>query len=153
MKPFFFLVLIILSACKQISQPFIVPNSRTALIEVTIRYPDHQMVEIEVTNFSTLKDIWSSLNCPTCDLRALNPNQVLKDGDVIVLRQRAGMTVSLNQASLEDLMFLPGIGEVLAQRILDYRHVHGYFQNVEDIMLVPGIKAGLFSKIEPYLVL
>jgi competence protein ComEA len=123
------------------------------MIEVTLHYPDNQMKVIEVINFSTLEDIWSSLNCPTCDLRALNPHHVLKDGDHIVLRERAGMTVSLNQASLEDLMFLPGIGEVLAQRILDYRHEHGFFQNIEDIMLVRGIKVGLFSKIQPFLVL
>jgi competence protein ComEA len=72
---------------------------------------------------------------------------------VIILRSIAGLTVSLNQATIEDLMFLPGVGEVLAQRILDYRNDHGFFQRIEDIMLVKGIKEGLFAKIRPYLVL
>ena len=47
--------------------------------------------------------------------------------------------IDLNRAGKEELMALPGIGDVLAQRILDYRAEHGPFRTVEELMNVEGI--------------
>ena len=47
--------------------------------------------------------------------------------------------VSINHASKEELSALPGIGDVLAQRILDFRAAHGYFRSVEELLNVEGI--------------
>lgn len=47
--------------------------------------------------------------------------------------------VNINTAGKEALMLLPGIGEILAQRILDYRAAHGAFSSVEDLNNVEGI--------------
>jgi competence protein ComEA len=153
MKPFFFLVLIGLSGCTDLTRPFYFEDPRQAWMAITIQYPDGKKNQLTLPNFSRLETIWDELACSGCDLRAFNPHQILKQDDVIVLRSTPGLTVSLNQASVADLMFLPGIGEVLAQRIIDYRHEHGFFQSVEDVMLVRGIKEGLFARIKPYLVL
>ena len=153
MKPFFLFILFTLSACAPLSEPFLSEDPRQVMISVTLRFPDGQTKVMEVLNFSRLESVWDAMDCDVCDLRGFNPQQILKDGDVIVLRPSAGLTVSLNQASVVDLMFLPGIGEVLAKRIIAYRDDYGFYQNVEDIMLVRGIKTGLFTKIKPYLVL
>ena len=48
-------------------------------------------------------------------------------------------TLNLNAANAESLQALPGIGLVLAERILAYRQEHGPFQSVEDLLQVPGI--------------
>jgi competence protein ComEA len=51
----------------------------------------------------------------------------------------AGGPVDLNTATVADLDALPGIGPVLAQRIVDWRAEHGRFASVEQLREVTGI--------------
>ncbi len=60
-----------------------------------------------------------------------------------------GAKVSLNAATLEQLDSLPGIGPVLAQRILDYRQQHGPFRRVEDLLNVSGIGEARLADLKP----
>jgi comEA protein len=59
-----------------------------------------------------------------------------------------GKKININSADLATLDTLPGIGPVIAQRILDYRQTNGLFDRIEDIMDVPGIGQGTFEKIQ-----
>ncbi|WP_211589142.1 ComEA family DNA-binding protein [Microbispora sp. H11081] len=54
--------------------------------------------------------------------------------------------VSLNTATAEQFDALPGIGAVLAQRIVDYRDAHGGFQSVDQLKEVPGIGDSKFAE-------
>lgn len=56
--------------------------------------------------------------------------------------------VDINSAGLEELMTLNGVGETRAKAIIEYRESNGPFQSKEDIMLIPGIKEGIYSKIK-----
>ena len=56
--------------------------------------------------------------------------------------------VNINQADKSTLMTLPGIGESKADKIIEYRQNNGGFTSIEDIMLVGGIKEGLFNKVK-----
>ena len=55
--------------------------------------------------------------------------------------------VDVNTAGLEELMTLPGIGEVRAQAILDDRAANGPFRYPEDLIRVKGIGEGVLSGI------
>jgi competence protein ComEA len=47
--------------------------------------------------------------------------------------------LNVNRASAEELTQLPGIGPVLAERIVAFREAHGPFRTVDDLLAVPGI--------------
>ena len=47
--------------------------------------------------------------------------------------------VDINTATVAQLQTLPGIGEVIAQRIIDYREANGPFQSVGELIKVKGI--------------
>jgi len=55
--------------------------------------------------------------------------------------------VDINNATLEELDRLPGIGPVYAQRIIEYRTTHGSFHNVEELTQVEGIGPATLQKI------
>lgn len=63
---------------------------------------------------------------------------------------KAGGKVHLNTATAAELTALPGVGDITAQRILEYRAAHG-FTSIEDVMKVKGIGKAKFSKMQPYL--
>ncbi|HXZ94315.1 MAG TPA: helix-hairpin-helix domain-containing protein [Dehalococcoidia bacterium] len=59
--------------------------------------------------------------------------------------------IDINRAESWLLDALPGIGEVIAQRIVDYRSENGLFQRIEDLLNVKGISQGTFDKIKDYI--
>ena len=60
-------------------------------------------------------------------------------------------TIRINEADAEELQQLPGIGETLAQAILDEREAHGPFLYPEDLMAVKGIGESKYEQIRPWL--
>jgi len=56
--------------------------------------------------------------------------------------------VDLNRATAAELDALPGIGPVLARRIVEHRERFGPYRRVQDLLDVPGIGPKLFAKLE-----
>ena len=57
---------------------------------------------------------------------------------------RAGEPIDPNTATVDEIMLLPGIGEVLAERIVEGRP----YKSVEDLRRVPGIGAKVFARLK-----
>ena len=88
------------------------------------------------------------------DLQGVNLAAKVSDGQQVIVPARVagasgaagaavaatpGQPVSLNNATVEQLDELDGIGPATAQKILDYRQEHGGFSSVEDLKEVSGI--------------
>jgi competence protein ComEA len=61
--------------------------------------------------------------------------------------------VDLNRADAKTLESLPGIGAVLAKRVLDHRASIGRFQTVEDLLAVKGIGPKTLERIRPFVMI
>ena len=91
------------------------------------------------------------------EARNVNQAEVVEDeeriyvpviGEEVQMDSEKDGKVNINNASKEELMTLPGVGESRAESIIKYREEVGMFQTIEDIMQVSGIKEGLFNKIK-----
>ena len=82
----------------------------------------------------------------------------LADGDWSVETHRAveleswfpeeAQRININTASVEQLKELPGIGDALVKRIVEYREEHGFFDSIARLLEVKGIGAKTFQGIQ-----
>ena len=59
--------------------------------------------------------------------------------------------VNINTATAQQLTALPGVGEKLAARIVDYRQKSGGFKSVSELMNVQGVGEKNLARIQPFL--
>ncbi|MEV1113084.1 MULTISPECIES: ComEA family DNA-binding protein [unclassified Micromonospora] len=103
---------------------------------------------------------------PGVDVALLNPARKLADGELIVVgvtpppapgpaagpapagAPAPGAALNLNTATPAQLDALPGVGPVLAQRILAYRDQHGGFTAVGDLRQVEGIGDARYEQLK-----
>lgn len=87
----------------------------------------------------------------------LNKLNVLKDSlEYSADRQLSsslapGTKININKAYTTDLVALPGVGEVTAERIISYRESNGGFKSIAEIMNVKGIGTKKFEKMKDYI--
>jgi len=62
---------------------------------------------------------------------------------------KSGGKIGLNSATKGELMSLPGIGEITAERILIYREEQGPFRSIEDLRNIKGISKLRLAKLKP----
>ncbi|WP_448624607.1 helix-hairpin-helix domain-containing protein [Geodermatophilus sp. URMC 64] len=96
---------------------------------------------------------------PEADPASVNLAAVVTDGQQVAVgvpgaatepagAAPAGGSLNLNTATEADLDALPGIGPVLAQRILTYREQQGRFTTVEQLDDVPGIGPSIYAQLK-----
>lgn len=58
--------------------------------------------------------------------------------------------LNLNTVTVEQLMQIPGIGQEIATRIIEYRDEYGDYVDVDELLDIPGISDELFKNISRY---
>lgn len=99
---------------------------------------------------------------PGADLGAVNLAEPLVDGGRVLIPgpgQTDGEAVAVadgrvrvNQATAAELETLPGVGPVLAERIVAYREQNGPFSTVEDLLGVSGIGERTLEELRPLVI-
>lgn len=89
---------------------------------------------------------------PGVDLSSINRAEVLTDGTQILvgvtLAGSGGGLLSLNRASASELDALPGVGPVLAGRIVAWRKAHGRFASIDQLRDISGVGDAKFADLK-----
>lgn len=86
---------------------------------------------------------------PQADRDAINPARRLRDGAQVHVRNidEAPQRININTADAWLLDALPGIGDILAARIIEHRTEHGPFTSIEELKEVRGIRTETFDRL------
>lgn len=86
--------------------------------------------------------------------RSAKSSEIMTGGDTDVSEELLpGDKLNVNTADLDELCLLPGIGETLGQRIIDYREANGEFASLDELAEIDGIGEKTFEDIKVYIVL
>ncbi len=116
--------------------------------DVVIIYSNEEISEMKEGSTS-VKYIDKECVCPVIDNSALF-DKVITNAEGIIIDTGK---VSLNSATIKELMTLPGIGESKAKLIIEYRNNNKGFKEIEEIKNVKGIGSSIYEKIKDYLTL
>lgn len=136
------------------------PQKIKVYVTGEVKHPD--VYELEEN--SIIKDAITLAGGVTenADLISINLAKKLTDGEEVIVPAKENSTsnstvsasnaktgkININSATKEELMTLPGIGEVKANAIIDYRTKNGTFKSIHDIVNVSGIGEKTFEKIK-----
>ncbi len=128
-------------------------NANTSIINLSKKIKDEMVIIIysnqEVEDFLKTKEIENKKieSCIQPDQNSLINDACIDSSENTELT----LKVSINNASIEDLMTLPGIGEAKAKSIIEYRDANGGFKAIEEIQNVSGIGENVFAKIKEFI--
>lgn len=86
------------------------------------------------------------------DLSIYSLNETLYNNQILVFNLKNDkQLISINSAPIEVLITLPGIGESIAHKIIDYRETYGSFNSLEELKNVNGIGTKKYEKLKEYI--
>lgn len=123
-------------------------NADISVINLSKKIQDEMVIIIysreEVINFEKTKEVEKQV-LSMCEQK--DENSLFNNACINTSTQTSGK-ISLNTATVEELMTLNGVGESKAKDIINYRKKNGPFSSIEEIMNITGIGESLFAKIK-----
>ena len=144
-------ILVVLALFLCVAVCLIAASDTPELSPISVIYTDVKVTEstdsseaIKVTNTGSTS---SHLNATQTSLAV---NNSTASGEKVSSVFPSGK-ININTADKELLITLPGIGEVYASRIIEYRETYGGFHMIEDIMNISGIGEKRFAEIKNFI--
>lgn len=106
--------------------------------------------EIKVPLGTTYEDLKDNIDDEVNDY--YSDDYTFSNGEDFVVDKKDTSKISINSATKEELMTLPGIGEKTALKIIEYRKAQA-FKSIEDIKNVKGIGDKKYEKIKDLIVI
>lgn len=131
-------------------------KANTTVLNLSKKIIDEMVIIVysnqEVKDFEKTKEKENLLQskCQQKDENSLKNDACVTNGNST---KKTDTKISLNKASLEELMTLPGIGEVKAKEIINYRTEKGEFKSFEELLQISGIGESTLEKIKANLTL
>ncbi len=127
----------------------VLEDADTSVLNLSKKLKDEMVIIVyssyQVENFKKVKEEEQQIQ----DGCINGVNEVENDACIEEKSEEKESTlVSINTATLEELMTLEGIGEAKAKSIIAYREEHGPYQAIEDLLNVSGIGESLLAKIK-----
>ena len=127
-------------------------QANTTVINLSKKISDEMVIIVysneDVANFTKTKEIEAEVQ-KECQQK--DENTLKNDACICEEETKNTGLISLNKATIEELITLPGIGEAKAKDIIAYRSDNGLFKSIEEVKNIPGIGDSLFAKIKDYI--
>ncbi len=94
---------------------------------------------------------WARFSIPTPSVEVVEPQQNQPQPSQAVRKPEAVFPIDINSADSIQLVKIPGVGPVLAHRILQHRRRYGRFRSLNDLTRVKGIGVKRLEKLKPYI--
>lgn len=133
-------------------------NADTSVINLSKKISDEMVIIVysieEVKNFEQTKEKEQQVQekCEQVDENALQNDACITTATA-ENKEQTQQKVSINKATKEELMTLPGVGESKAKDIIDYREKNGPFTTIEDLKNVSGIGESILAKIKDNIII
>jgi competence protein ComEA len=137
-----------------------VQHSRSQPVEIVLSQtePPEQSGELYIGGAVANPGIYALMEGDTLQTllsdAGVEPDADLSHIEIYVPREgeeQSPQKIDINRAEPWLLEALPGIGEVTAQAIVDYRSENGLFKRIEDLLKVSGIGPATLDKIKDYI--
>ena len=126
-------------------------TDKADISEINLAYVLDDGVRLYIPSFSEMKErkLDNSTNSKdTISSDTGVSNIVMEEVAVEKKNTNEIKKININKANKEELKQLSGVGDSVAQAIIDYRQKNGKFNTIEDIKKVPGIGESKFSNIQ-----
>lgn len=144
------MILVSIGIKKQLDVNQIVIQEKTIDMLAEIKGEVNQPGTYLIGEEETLKSLIEKAKGLTeqADMSCLSEMMIIEHDSIIVIPKKTSKDkISLNSATAEQLMSLPGIGETKAEAIIAYRK-NQTFKSLDEIMEVKGIGLKMFEKIK-----